>query len=144
MTDGSAGGHSTSPQPLHLPVRRDRRGALCAVEGARDVPFPIARAYWIVGVPAEASRGGHAHRSVREVVAAAAGSFVVRWEDARGREGEIRLRAPGEAVLLPPLVWRELVDFSPDAVCVVLASGPYDPGEYVNDLEEFRGLVQAR
>jgi len=130
------------PQILRLPEFRDLRGCLSAVEGLRDVPFAIERVYWITSVPPSARRGRHAHRDVLEVIAAAAGSFTVDCDDGDS-PSEFSLHAPSDALLVPAPVWREVRDFSPGAVCLVLASGPYREEEYIRDREEFSQLVDA-
>ena len=127
---------------LSLPEFVDERGGLCSVTGHESVPFAIERAYWITGIPATAYRGGHAHRSVSEMIVAVSGSFRVRWEGANG-EDEVLLMAPNEAIVLPPLVWRRLDEFSPGSTCLVLASGPFDPAEYVDDRDEFLRLLRT-
>jgi uncharacterized RmlC-like cupin family protein len=127
---------------LTLPEFVDERGGLCSVTGHASVPFGIERVYWITGIPTTAYRGGHAHRSVSEMIVSVSGSFRVRWEGAHG-EGEALLEAPNEAVVLPPLVWRHLDAFSPASACLVLASGPFDPAEYVDERDEFLRLLRA-
>ena len=138
-------GHATrraGPQVLRLLEFRDERGCLSAAEGLRHVPFAIERVYWITEAPPSARRGGHAHREVSEVIAAAAGSFTVDCDDGNSTT-EFSLDAPSAALLLPAHVWRELRDFSSGAVCLVLASGPYREEEYIRDREEFSRLVNA-
>jgi WxcM-like protein len=130
------------PQVLSLPEFRDERGCLSAAEGLRHVPFAIERVYWITEAPPSARRGGHAHREVLEVIAAAAGSFTVDCDDGDSTT-EFSLQAPSAALLVPAPVWREVRDFSPGAVCLVLASGPYREEEYIRDREEFSQLVDA-
>ncbi len=124
---------------LTLPQFADDRGSLCKVEALRDVPFDVKRVYWITSVPPGAVRGRHAHRSVTELLVAVSGTFVVHWRGANG-SGSVTLRAPCDALLVPPSYWRDLEEFSADAVCLVLASGYYDPDEYVDDPAEFARL----
>jgi len=52
-----------------------------------------------------------------------------------------RLDSPAVGLLIPKLVWHHLELFSVGAICLVLASGPYDPVEYVHDYEEFGRLM---
>ena len=130
------------PQVLRLSEFRDERGCLSAAEGLRHVPFAIERVYWITEAPPSARRGGHAHREVLEVIVAAAGSFTVDCDDGDSTT-EISLHAPSAALLLPAHVWREVRDFSSQAVCLVLASGPYREEEYIRNREEFSRLMDA-
>ena len=131
------------PTLTTVPQFADARGSLCSVEALSDVPFEVARVYWISSVPSGMERGGHAHRNVTEMLIAVAGSFRVSWAGAE-HEGAATLSAPRDALIIPPLFWRDLDGFSADAVCVVLASGPYDPDEYVHDRAELRRLAAAQ
>lgn len=128
-----------APHLLGLDEFHDDRGRLTVAE-TRDLPFELRRVYWIAGVPPGAWRGGHAHRRVTELLVAAAGRFVVRCRSAEGVQ-EHELVGGGDALLVPPLVWREVREFSDGAVCLVLASEGHDPEEYVRDPDEFRALL---
>lgn len=129
-----------APHGVELPAFPDERGRLTVAEAGANVPFEIKRVYWITDVPPGARRGGHAHRRATELLVAVAGSFVVRCTHPQ-HGGEFELGAGGPALLVPPLVWREAVGFTAGAVCLVLASEPYDEDEYVHDLEEFQALA---
>jgi dTDP-4-dehydrorhamnose 3,5-epimerase-like enzyme len=119
------------------------RGSLCVAEAGRQVPFEIQRVYWIFGVPVGGTRANHAHREQSELLIPARGAFTVHCDD-----GDVRsaytLESPDEAVLLPPMVFHHLDNFAPDSLCLVFASGPYDPSEYINDHGEFRELIARR
>jgi dTDP-4-dehydrorhamnose 3,5-epimerase-like enzyme len=104
------------------------------------VPFEIKRVYWVFGIPSEGARAHHAHREQEELVVAARGGFTIHCDDGRVRS-IYRLDSPALGLLLPALVWHHLDDFSDDALCLVLASGPYDPKEYVYDHDEFVELA---
>ncbi len=121
----------------------ESRGSLRVVEVGQQISFEIQRVYSVFDVPDEGERGHHAHLQQHEVLIAAQGAFTVHCE-----EGDLRsvyvLDSPEIGLLLPPMVFHHLDGFSPDAVCLVLASGPYDRDEYVHDYEEFRELVRRR
>jgi hypothetical protein len=128
---------------VDVPSVREPRGSLCFAEANHHVPFAIERVYWIHGIPHGARRGGHAHRSVYELILPAAGEFDVHCDD--GTECHtVHLNDPSRGLLLDPCVWRELSGFSPDAMCLVLASGRYDEDEYLRDYSEFAALADAR
>lgn len=131
-------------QLIRLPVITDPRGDLTFVEGNNHLPFPIARVYYLYNVPVDAERGGHAHRELQQVVFALSGSFRIAVEDGLQRE-EYWLRDPRQGVLIDRLIWREMDRFSQGAVCMVLASHPYDEADYIRDYAEFlRTAEQAR
>jgi hypothetical protein len=108
------------------------RGSLCVVEASRHISFEIRRVYWVFDVPPEGERAHHALREQYELLVAARGGFTVHCDD-----GEVqtayRLDCPAVGLLIPELVWHHLEDFSEGAMCLALASGPYDPVEYVHD-----------
>ena len=126
-----------SVETIDLPIVSDRRGDLTFVEGHRHVPFDIARVYYLYNVPVEAERGGHAHHELQQVLFALSGSFRVRIDN--GYEtSEHWLSNPRRGLLINRLVWREMDRFSQGAVCMVLASHPYDEADYIRDYDAFR------
>jgi WxcM-like, C-terminal len=127
-------------QILDLPRIRDPRGTLTFVEGNRHIPFQIARAYWIYDVPGGEVRGGHAYLELEEFFVALSGSFDVVVEDSAG-SARFTLNRSYEGLHVPRLVWRQLEGFSTNAVCLILASRPYEELDYVRDHEEFRRLA---
>ncbi len=127
---------------LEFPVVRDRRGNLTAVEGARDVPFQIARVFYLDVVPAGATRAGHANREVDQVLVAISGSFDVVLDDGDRRES-VTLSQSSHGLLIPHLIWREITGFSSGAVCLVFASLPYDEADYYRDYDEYVRAVRS-
>jgi hypothetical protein len=113
------------------------------VEASRHIPFEIQRAYWVFGVPSGGERAHHAHREQHELLVAARGGFTVHCDDGAVNTA-YRLDSPAAGLLIPELVWHHLEDFSDEAMCLVLASGSYDPVEYVHDYKEFAELVGRR
>jgi WxcM-like, C-terminal len=122
---------------ITFPHHRGSQGSITAAIPWIDVPFGISRVYYLYDVPGGASRGGHAHRELEEVLVAAAGSFDVALKD--GRQGKtIRLDRAHSGVHIAPGIWRELRTFSSGALCLTLASAPYDEADYIRDYHEFR------
>ena len=111
-----------------------------AIEQSRDLPFEIARAYYVYGVGSQVRRGFHAHRTLMQFAVAVSGRCEILLDD-----GEIRttvsLNDPASGLLLPHMVWHEMADFSPDCVLLVLAAAPYDEADYIRDYDEFRRLL---
>ena len=114
----------------------DLRGNIAIVEGGVEIDFPVARVYWLYDVPEGASRAGHAHAELEQLLVATSGSFDVLLDDGRERQ-RVRLDRPDQGLVLPRLVWRELDGFSRGATCLVLASLPYDEDDYYRDYDEF-------
>ena len=121
---------------IDLPRIPDHRGSLTVVEGCCQVPFEIARVYYLYDVPASATRAGHAHYQLTQLLIAVSGSFDVNIDN--GFEtGTLHLDRPYRGLLLRPMVWRTLDNFSGGAICLVIASIPYDEGEYIRDYDAF-------
>ena len=127
---------------IDLPVISDPRGDLTFVEGERHVPFRIARVYYLYNVPVDAERGGHAHHKLEQVVFALSGSFRITVDDGRGRAA-YWLRDPRKGLYIRNMIWREMDSFSQGAVCMVLASLPYDESDYMRDYKAFLTAVNA-
>lgn len=117
------------PRILRLPSFGDERGTLAVAEG-EALPFAVARYFVIRGVPPGRTRAGHAQRRGHELLSCLAGACTVevRWS---GREEVHRLEDSETSLHVPPGVWVECRDFSPDAALLVLCSHPYDPEEQV-------------
>ena len=114
----------------------DRQGDLSVVENSKDVPFDVKRVYYLYDIPGGAERGGHAHKSLRQLIVAASGSFTVILDDGSEKRS-ITLNRPYQGLLVMSGIWRELVDFSSGAICLVLASEKYDEGDYIRDYGDF-------
>jgi len=126
---------------IDLPLIHDPRGDLTFIEGGKHVPFQIARVYYLYNVPVDAERGGHAHRALEQVIFALSGSFRVKLDDGT-HKAEYWLRDPRRGLYLKNLVWREMDSFSQGAVCMVLASKPYDEQDYIRSYDQFIVEVQ--
>lgn len=129
---------------IHFPKITDERGSLCFAEnGAGTVPYTFQRAFWIFDVQEGKQRGSHAHRTCSEVIVSVNGRFVVELTDGKD-SAEVVLDSPAQGLLVPPMVWCNLKDFSPGSVCLCLASAAYDANGYINDigsyLEEVKGV----
>lgn len=111
-------------------------GNLTVVENGKIEHFDTKRVFFIYDIPAGVSRGGHSHKTLRELIIAASGSFEVYVNDGKS-EKSFTLNNPSKALLLPAGVWEELRNFSSGAVALVLASIPYKPTDYIRDFQEF-------
>ena len=115
----------------------DRKGNISVVENSKDVPFDVKRTYYLYDVPGGESRGGHAHRELRQLIVAASGSFTVTLDDGNVKR-TFTLNRPYQGLYIVPGIWRTLDDFSSGAVCLVLASEKYDEQDYIREYEEFK------
>jgi hypothetical protein len=121
---------------IDLTERADERGKLTIVQSGTDIDFDIARAYYIHNVPSGAERGAHGHRRLRQLIVAVHGRFVVTVDDGFAQTSFV-LDNPSRGLYVGPMVWRDMVDFSPGTVGLWLVSEPYDESEYYRDYEEF-------
>lgn len=126
---------------LELPQQGDERGHLVIVEGEIDIPFAIKRAFYIYGSDAEVVRGRHANKKTEFVLINVAGTSKVKVLDGKGNEAIYCLNRPHTGVYLPTMVWKEMYDFSPDSVLLVLASEHYDETEYIRDYKVFEKII---
>lgn len=122
---------------LQLPRVQNRAGNITIVEGFDVVPFDIQRIYYLYDVPGGEERGGHAHKALRQFIVAASGSFDVVLNDGKNRK-TVTLNRPDFGLLVTPGIWRELINFSSGAICLVLASKKYDESDYIRNYEEFK------
>lgn len=127
---------------IDLPVVSDPRGDLTFIEGERHVPFAIRRVYYLYNVPVDSERGGHAHRDLEQVIFALSGSFRIKIDDGI-MKSEYWLRDPRKGLYINKLIWREMDSFSQGAVCMVLASLPYDERDYYRDYEDFASAAKG-
>lgn len=119
-----------------IPTILNEAGNLSVLELNSGLEFEPKRAYFLHGVPGQATRGGHAHRELRQFIVAVNGSLVVKLDDGF-REVAFTLNNPQEGLAIEPGLWRELTDFSAGAVCLVLASAPYDEEDYIRNYKDF-------
>jgi dTDP-4-dehydrorhamnose 3,5-epimerase len=130
---------------LHqLDVRGDARGSLVALEGGGNVPFDIARIYYIFGTQPGVARGFHAHRQLVQLAVCVSGSCVMMLDDGQGPQQHVTLDRPDVAVEIAPMVWHEMHDFSPDCVLAVLANDHYDEADYIRNYDEFTAMIGTR
>jgi dTDP-4-dehydrorhamnose 3,5-epimerase-like enzyme len=120
----------------------DPSGNLTPIEEFADVPFDIRRVFFLYDVPGGAERGGHAHRTLQEVVVAVSGSFDVVVEDGSAR-ARYALNRAYYGLYLPPMVWMNLENFSSNSVALVLASRPFEEADYYRDRAEFLRVVRG-
>jgi hypothetical protein len=128
---------------IELPQLSRPEGAISVVEGEADViPFRIARTFYVYDVVGGAIRGGHAHRELEQFLVAVMGGFtVLLWDGTEQRD--IAMNRPYFGLYVPPLIWTDLVDFTSGAVCVVLASLPYEERDYFRDRGDLVAHRQA-
>lgn len=114
----------------------DERGMLVALEQNAEIPFPIKRVYYMYDTSEHTRRGYHAHKQLEQILICIHGSCKIHLDDGKETK-EIVLDKPYEGLYMNNYIWREMYDFSPDAVLMVLASELYDESDYIRDYQQF-------
>lgn len=118
----------------------DSRGQLVALEEKKEIPFDIKRVYYIYDTQDGVRRGFHAHKSLKQLLICVHGSCKVLLDNGKERE-TVLLDKPYEGIFIQSNMWREMYDFSPGAVLLVLASEIYDESDYIRDYDKFLEMV---
>lgn len=128
-------------QLIDLPRIQDPRGNLTFIESNKQVPFSTKRVFYLYDVPGGSERGGHALRTCHQFLIAMSGSFDVILYD--GKENErVHLNRSYIGLYIPPLIWREMDNFSSGSVCLALASELYDENDYLREYNKFLNALQ--
>lgn len=128
---------------LQLSWHGDERGKLIALEALTDlVPFEVKRVYYIFDTTPGTVRGKHAHRVLKQLLICVSGACTIECEMPDGTKTEHRLDWPDRGLLIEGLVWRNMKEFSKDAVLLVLASELYDESDYIRSYDEFRRICE--
>lgn len=127
---------------LDFPDLGDERGNLVVVEGGSAIPFEIKRIFYIYGSDSEVIRGRHANLRSEFVMINVAGTSTIRVDN--GRESRIiKLDRPRMGLYLKSMVWKEMYEFSPDSILLVLSNEHYDAEEYIRDYETYLGMMNG-
>jgi hypothetical protein len=132
---------SDYPTIISLPKVKDARGNLSFIEGGQRIPFEIERTYWLYDLPGGTERHGRALRTTYELVVAMSGCFDVTITRADGRTNRITLKRCDEGLLLPPMTWRTIDNFSSGATALTLASTRFDEADYIRDFNQYKTII---
>lgn len=113
------------------------QGNITIIQNGVHQPFDVKRVYYLYDIPGGTERGGHAHKELHQLIVAASGSFDVILDDGLNKK-TIQLNRPNFGLLIVPGIWRELMNFSSGAICLVLASAKYDANDYLRDHSVFK------
>jgi hypothetical protein len=124
---------------IELNKIHNRSGNITSVEGKVNIPFEIKRIYYLYDVPGGAERGGHAHKDLEQLIIAASGCFDVMLDDGTNKK-VVELNRPYYGLYVVPGIWRELINFSSGAICLVMASRKYEKDDYIRDYNLFKSI----
>ena len=128
---------------INLTKVLDERGNLSVIEQLKDIPFEISRTYWVYDVPGGEARLGHAYYKNEEFIVALSGSFDVDVDDGIEKE-TFSLNRSYYGLYVPKGTWRTLKNFSTNSLALILASSPYDEGDYIFEYDDFVRLKHKR
>lgn len=131
------------PKIIELPKYTDPRGNLSFIENGSQIPFKIARSYWIYDVPGGETRGGHAFKENDEFIIALSGAFDVVLDNGMEKQ-RFQLNRSYYGLFVPKGWWREMENFSTNSVAFVLSSIQYDENDYIRDFEEFKSWINEK
>jgi len=121
---------------IELPKIHNPAGNLTVIQNGNFLQFDVKRVYYLYDVPGGSERGGHAHKKLYQLLIAVSGSFDVVVDDGKEKK-KVQLNRPYYGLLIPPGIWREIINFSSGSVCLVLASHKYDETDYIRDYNLF-------
>ncbi len=124
---------------VNLPKILDRRGNLSFFENNNQIPFEIKRSYWIYDVPGGEIRGSHAFKKSQEFIVALSGSFNVVLHDG-DEEVQYSLNRSYYGIYVPNMLWRTLVNFSTNALALIVSDLKFDERDYIRDFNEFKKI----
>lgn len=127
----------TGVDEVVFPQHGDDRGELVAIEGMKDVDFDIKRIYYVFATGSNAIRGKHAHKDIKQVLLCVRGSCDILVDNGRDRK-TVKLNQPNKGLYIHGFIWRELMNFTEDAVVLAVVDKSYDKDDYIFDY----GLVK--
>lgn len=126
---------------IQFQTHGDERGALVSLEEKKNIPFEVKRVYFMYGTKEGIHRGLHAHKTLKQVLFCPCGACTILLDDGNKKKC-VRLDKPTEGLIIEANIWREMYDFTPDAVLTVLASDYYDENDYIRDYDEFLNYIK--
>ncbi|WMU71379.1 FdtA/QdtA family cupin domain-containing protein [Enterobacter bugandensis] len=124
---------------IPLQIHGDERGSLVSLERNSNIPFDIRRVYYIFDTENGVTRGYHAHKKLKQMAIVLKGSCDFILDDGNERVS-ITLNNPAQGLLINSFIWREMKNFTPDCVLMILADNEYDESDYIRDYDQFRSM----
>lgn len=109
---------------------------MVSAHSMEEIPFHVERMYYLYEVKEDRKSGQHANVSNQQVMVAVQGSFEVKLYDGH-IEKSVLLNKNNEGLLVREGIWREVFNFSKDAICLVFCSEKYNLEDYIKDFEVF-------
>ncbi len=132
-----------TPTWIDFKTHNDGDGSLVAIEGGKTIPFDIRRVYYIYGTEPASVRGFHAHRQLTQITVPVSGACDMLFDDGKTKIS-LRLNRRNRGLVIPPMIWHEMSNFSPDCVLMVLADAAYDEADYIRQYADFLRHIQSK
>ena len=129
-----------NPKIINLPKILDKRGNLSFFENNNQIPFDIARTYWLYDVPGGERRGGHAFKTQKEFIIALSGSFDVLLHNGK-EEVKFSLNRSYYGLYVPEMYWRKIENFSTNSLVLIVSDKLFDANDYIRDFEEYKRIT---
>lgn len=126
----------TDSSILDLQKIHFQAGSITPIEGLKNIPFEIARVFYIYDIPGGVSRGAHAHKVCQQILIAASGSFDILVDDGINKK-YLNLNRPYYGLYIPPGIWSSQMNFSSGAICLVLTSHRFEESDYIREYSQF-------
>ena len=126
----------TNTKLIHFKTFNDNYGCLIPLEVGEEIPFPVNRIYYIYDVEQGARRGFHSHKELEQILVCVHGTVKILVKTPFEQE-DVLLDKPDTGLYIGPAVWREMYEFSSDAVLMVFASRHYETADYIRNYEEY-------
>ncbi|MCI8975706.1 MAG: WxcM-like domain-containing protein [Lachnospiraceae bacterium] len=124
-------------------IHGDERGSLIALEENKNIPFTVKRVYYMFDTKQGVHRGFHAHKTLKQILFCPSGACTILLDSGLEKR-RVRLDKPTEGLYLESNIWREMYDFTPDAVLMVLASDYYDESDYIRNYDMFLDYINVK
>ena len=118
-------------------IKGDSKGSLVAIEASKNIPFEIKRLFYIFDTKNDITRGQHANKESKFILIPLNGSCKVRLFDGNS-ETTVSLSKNNSGLFIDRMIWKDMFDFSTDAVLLVLSNQLYNPDDYISDLETYK------
>lgn len=128
---------------IYFDEHGDERGTLISLEQMKNVPFEIKRVYYMFDTVKGVRRGFHAHKKLKQILICVKGNCKIHLDNSVETE-EVILDKPNKGLVIESNIWREMYDFSEDAVLMVLASELYDESDYIRNYQDFINYVKEK
>lgn len=135
----------TKFESINFEIKGDSRGSLIAIENNKNIPFEIKRIYYIFDTKIGVERGFHAHLNLQQILIAVSGSCQIVLDNGKPENNNeiITLNNPNQGLYISGLIWRKMINFSPDCVLLVLADDFYNESDYIRNYDEFLKVVKS-